>query len=46
MIQWGTVENHTIDFRGSEAFGRWREIVSPYFSKPPAVEHFKKIAGS
>jgi heme-degrading monooxygenase HmoA len=40
MIYWETLENHTVDFRGSPAFQDWRAIVGPYFAAPPAVEHF------
>ena len=43
LIEWETLENHTVDFRGSAAFVQWREIVGPYFAKPPVVEHFKRI---
>jgi len=46
MIEWETLENHTVDFRGSPAFARWREIVGPFFAKPPQVEHFERQAGS
>jgi len=42
LIEWETLENHTVDFRGSPAFAQWREIVSPYFAKPPQVEHFER----
>ena len=40
MIYWETLENHTVDFRGSPAFAEWRAIVGPYFAAPPVVEHF------
>jgi heme-degrading monooxygenase HmoA len=46
MIFWETLENHTVDFRGSEAFGQWRAIVGPFFAQPPAVEHFTLLAKS
>jgi quinol monooxygenase YgiN len=46
FIEWETLENHTVDFRGSPAFARWREIVGPFFTRPPQVEHFQAIAGS
>jgi heme-degrading monooxygenase HmoA len=46
LIEWERLEHHTVDFRGSPAFLRWREIVGPYFAKPPLVEHFEKLAGS
>jgi heme-degrading monooxygenase HmoA len=39
-IRWATLENHTVDFRQSEAFARWRAIVGPFFAVPPEVEHF------
>lgn len=38
-VQWATVENHTVDFRGSADFAKWRELVSPYFESAPVVEH-------
>ena len=39
-IHWATLENHTVDFRGGPLFPAWREIVGPFFAKPPVVEHF------
>jgi hypothetical protein len=35
-----------VDFRGSPAFVAWREIVGPYFAKPPHVEHFTRLGGT
>jgi heme-degrading monooxygenase HmoA len=46
MIYWETLENHTVDFRGSPLFAQWREIVGPYFAAPPVVEHFELVAKS
>jgi len=46
LIEWDSVENHTVDFRGSSAFVRWREVVGPYFARPPQVEHFERVAGT
>jgi heme-degrading monooxygenase HmoA len=43
-IRWETLENHTVDFRGSAAFAEWRAIVGPYFAAPPQVEHFELIS--
>jgi len=40
MIYWETLENHTVDFRGSDAFATWRSHVGPFFLQPPVVEHF------
>jgi len=44
MIRWETLENHTVDFRQSEAFTQWRAIVGPFFAGPPTVEHFELVA--
>lgn len=46
MIYWDTLENHTIDFRGSAAFADWRAIVVPFFVKPPVVEHYALVGKS
>ena len=46
MIFWDTLENHTVDFRGSATFADWRAIVGPFFASPPAVEHFTLLAKS
>ncbi|WP_025917758.1 antibiotic biosynthesis monooxygenase [Herminiimonas sp. CN] len=43
MIFWDTLENHTVDFRESNAFQEWRSIVGPYFASPPVVEHFNLL---
>jgi quinol monooxygenase YgiN len=39
LVQWQTVENHTVDFRGSPAFQEWRALVGIYFASAPRVEH-------
>lgn len=39
LVQWETLENHIEDFRNSEAFAGWRELVSPFFASPAVVVH-------
>ena len=46
MIQWDTLENHTVDFRGGPLFADWRAIISPYFAEQPQVEHFELVGRS
>ncbi|MDR7096285.1 antibiotic biosynthesis monooxygenase family protein [Hydrogenophaga laconesensis] len=46
LIQWDTLENHTVDFRGSAAFAEWRAIVGPFFAQPPVVEHLELVGQS
>ena len=43
MIEWATLEDHTVHFRGGELFPQWRAIVGPFFDGPPHVEHFNKL---
>ncbi len=42
LIEWQTLENHTVDFRQSPRFAEWRAIVGPFFAEPPKVEHFAR----
>lgn len=46
LIYWDSLENHTVDFRGSDAFAEWRAIVGPFFVKPPCVEHMTLVGKS
>jgi len=46
MIEWETLENHTVNFRGSHAFAKWRGFVGPFFVTPPVVEHFELVTSS
>jgi heme-degrading monooxygenase HmoA len=43
LIQWETLEDHTIGFRESDLFTQWRAILSPHFQNPPVAEHFEII---
>jgi heme-degrading monooxygenase HmoA len=46
MAKWDTLENHTVDFRGSEDFAAWRGLVGQYFAAPPEVEHTETVLAS
>ncbi len=39
-IQWATLVDHTIGFRESDLFPKWRAIIGPFFASPPQVEHW------
>lgn len=43
QIQWETLEDHTVHFRGGPLFGEWRAIVGPFFAGPPNVEHYTLV---
>jgi len=41
LLEWDTLEDHTVGFRGSAAYAQWRSIVVDFFAQPPSVEHFE-----
>jgi heme-degrading monooxygenase HmoA len=43
IVTWETLENHTVDFRGSENFQSWRKLVGHCFVAPPEVEHTQQV---
>ena len=43
FVKWQTVENHTVDFRGSADFQEWRKHVAHCFASPPEVEHVSQV---
>ncbi len=43
FVKWETIENHTVDFRGSADFQEWRKLVGHCFASPPDVEHTKQV---
>jgi heme-degrading monooxygenase HmoA len=46
MVKWETLENHTVDFRGSQDFTGWRGLVGSFFASPPEVEHTNTVVMS
>lgn len=43
LIEWDSVEAHTVGFRESENFPRWRAVVGPFFDGAPTVEHVDEV---
>ncbi|WIT12854.1 antibiotic biosynthesis monooxygenase [Paucibacter sediminis] len=43
LIEWATLEDHTVHFRGGPLFAEWRAIVGGFFASPPQVEHFCQV---
>ena len=43
LAKWQTLENHTVDFRGSADFAEWRGLVGAFFASPPEVEHTETV---
>ena len=45
LVEWDTLEDHTVGFRESPAFAEWRSHIGPFFDSPPVVDHYDPVAG-
>lgn len=43
IVEWDSFEAHTENFRETERFTIWRDLVGPYFDGSPKVEHFEDV---
>jgi heme-degrading monooxygenase HmoA len=43
LVEWDSVAAHLENFRGTDRFTRWRELIGQYFAKPPLVEHYTDV---
>ena len=44
VIEWDTLEAHTVAFRGGPRFAEWRALVGPHFAEPPTVFHYEPVS--
>ncbi|WP_028048616.1 antibiotic biosynthesis monooxygenase [Cellulomonas sp. URHD0024] len=40
LMGWESVEAHTVGFRGSPQYARWRDLLHHFYDPFPVVEHF------
>ena len=45
LVEWATLEDHTVGFRGSAAFDAWRAMLHHFYEPMPTVEHFEPYVG-
>ena len=45
MVRWARLEDHTVDFRGSPAYERWRALLRDFCGRFPKVERFAPVTG-
>lgn len=43
LVEWETLENHTVDFRHSVEYLEWKKLLHHYYDPFPNVEHFEKV---
>lgn len=40
LVAWQNLEDHTVGFRQSEQYRKWRELLHHFYDPFPVVEHF------
>ncbi|MGB8699146.1 MAG: antibiotic biosynthesis monooxygenase [Thermosynechococcaceae cyanobacterium] len=43
LVNWETLENHTVGFRRSAEYQTWRSLLHHFYDPFPVVEHYEKI---
>ncbi len=43
IVNWETLEAHTIGFRGSEQYQEWKRLLHHFYDPFPIVEHYELI---
>ena len=41
LMQWETLEDHTVGFRGSPEYQDWRKLLHHFYDPFPTVEHYE-----
>lgn len=45
LVQWETLDDHTIGFRQSAHYQEWKRLLHHFYDPFPVVEHFEQIGG-
>jgi heme-degrading monooxygenase HmoA len=43
LVQWKSIEDHTVGFRGSAAYQQWKALLHHYYDPFPTVEHYEAV---
>lgn len=43
LVEWQTMEDHTIGFRESEVYKEWKALLHHYYDPFPLVEHYVEV---
>jgi heme-degrading monooxygenase HmoA len=41
LVQWETLEAHTIGFRGSPEYQEWKKLLHHFYAPFPVVQHYE-----
>jgi heme-degrading monooxygenase HmoA len=43
LVQWRSLEAHTVGFRGSEGYQEWKKLLHHFYDPFPNVEHYELV---
>ena len=43
LVNWETLEDHTVGFRGSPEYQEWRKLLHHFYAPFPMVEHYEFV---
>lgn len=43
LVQWETLEDHTVGFRNSNEYQEWKKQLHHFYDPFPIVEHFSRV---
>ena len=43
LVNWQTLEHHTVGFRESEQYQEWRKLLHHFYDPFPEVEHYNSV---
>ena len=46
LVRWDALEDHTVGFRGSAEYQRWKALLHHFYDPFPEVRHFSPIVNS
>ncbi|WP_449372748.1 antibiotic biosynthesis monooxygenase family protein [Arthrobacter psychrolactophilus] len=44
LVDWDTLDDHTIGFRTSESYQQWKALLHEFYEPFPVVEHFELVS--
>jgi heme-degrading monooxygenase HmoA len=43
LVEWDSLEDHTVGFRGSPEYQQWRALLHSFYDPFPTVEHYERV---
>lgn len=43
LVRWTTLEHHTVGFRRSPEYQRWKSLLHRFYDPFPTVEHYEQV---